>query len=144
MKNEFVRWKKLRMKKRASIQGIASWKKQKALGLRCRKRERERERERDSIWAQKVKVEVAQSCPTLCIPWTIWPWNSPGQNTGVGSLSLLQGIFPTQVSRISGRFFTSWATREAQKWTWRGWQKGDEKQSYLKDSDLTAKEMKDN
>ena len=24
------------------------------------------------------------------------PWNSPGQNTGVDSLSLLQGIFPTQ------------------------------------------------
>ena len=24
------------------------------------------------------------------------PWRSPGQNTGVGSLSLLQGIFPTQ------------------------------------------------
>ena len=24
------------------------------------------------------------------------PWNSPGQNTGVGSLSVLQGIFPTQ------------------------------------------------
>ena len=31
---------------------------------------------------------------------TLWtsPWNSPGQNTGVGSLSFLQGIFPTQVS----------------------------------------------
>ena len=28
------------------------------------------------------------------------PWNSPGQNTGVvGSLSLLQGIFPTQGSK---------------------------------------------
>ena len=26
------------------------------------------------------------------------PWNSPGQNTGVGSLSILQGIFPTQGS----------------------------------------------
>ena len=26
------------------------------------------------------------------------PWNSPGHNTGVGSLSLLQGIFPTQGS----------------------------------------------
>ena len=26
------------------------------------------------------------------------PWNSPGQNTGVGSLSLLQQIFPTQES----------------------------------------------
>ena len=26
------------------------------------------------------------------------PWNSPGQNIGVGSLSLLQGIFPIQGS----------------------------------------------
>ena len=26
------------------------------------------------------------------------PWNSPGQNTGVGSLSLLWGIFPNQGS----------------------------------------------
>ena len=26
------------------------------------------------------------------------PWNSPGQNTGVGSLFLLQGIFPNQGS----------------------------------------------
>ena len=26
------------------------------------------------------------------------PWNSPGQNTGVGSLSCLQGIFPTKGS----------------------------------------------
>ena len=26
------------------------------------------------------------------------PWNSPGHNTGVGSLALLQGIFPTQGS----------------------------------------------
>ena len=43
---------------------------------------------------------VAQLCPTLGAPWTIQDsWtiqNSPGQNTGVGSLSLLQGIFPTQ------------------------------------------------
>ena len=86
------------------------------------------------------------------------PWNSPGWNTGVGILSLLQGIFPTRgsnpgllhcrqilyqlshqrssrilervaypfcsgssrpkswtrVSCIAGRFFTSWAIREAQ------------------------------
>ena len=46
-------------------------------------------------------------------------WNSPGQNTGVGSLSLLQGSSQprnqTQVSHIAGRFFTSWATREVQK-----------------------------
>ena len=41
----------------------------------------------------KVKVKVTQLCPTLCSP-----WNAPGQNTGVGSLSHLQGIFPTQGS----------------------------------------------
>ena len=29
------------------------------------------------------------------------PWNSPGQKPGVGSLSLLQGIFPTQGSNPS-------------------------------------------
>ena len=40
----------------------------------------------------KVKVKVPQSCLTLCDPMD----NSPGQNTGVGSFSLLQGIFPTQ------------------------------------------------
>ena len=28
------------------------------------------------------------------------PWNSLGQNTGVGSLSLLQGLFPTQGSNL--------------------------------------------
>ena len=29
------------------------------------------------------------------------PWNSPGQNTGVGNLSLLKRIFPTQGSNPS-------------------------------------------
>ena len=45
-----------------------------------------------------VKVNfVAQSCLTLCDPHELYsPWNSPGQDTGVGSVSLLQGIFPTQ------------------------------------------------
>ena len=31
-------------------------------------------------------------------PHGLSPWNSPGQNIGVGSLSLLQGIFPTEGS----------------------------------------------
>ena len=45
---------------------------------------------------------VAQSCPTLCDPMDCSPPGSsvhgdfPGKNTGVGSLSLLQRIFPTQ------------------------------------------------
>ena len=42
-----------------------------------------------------MKVEVAQSGPTCCDSMDC-PWNSPGQNSGVGSLSLFQGIFPTQ------------------------------------------------
>ena len=42
------------------------------------------------------------------------PWNFPGQNTVLGNLCLLQGIFPTQVFHTAGRFLTSWATREAQ------------------------------
>ena len=46
------------------------------------------------VWMWEVKV--AQSCLTLCDPMDCSPWNSLGQNTGVGTLSLLQGIFPTQ------------------------------------------------
>ena len=44
-----------------------------------------------------VKVKVAQSCPTLCNPMheLYSLWNSLGQNTGVHSRSLLQGIYPT-------------------------------------------------
>ena len=50
-------------------------------------------------------------------PWTIQSMGSPGQNTGVGSLSLLQGSSQprnqTGFSCIAGRFFTNWAIREA-------------------------------
>ena len=44
----------------------------------------------------KVKVKVTQSCPTLWPHGLYSPWNSPDQNNGVGSLSLLQGIYLTQ------------------------------------------------
>ena len=43
-----------------------------------------------------------QLCPTLSSPMDcspsrlLRPWNSPGENTGVGCHSLLQRIFPTQ------------------------------------------------
>ena len=50
---------------------------------------------------KKVKVLVTQYCLILCGPWPtklLCPWDSPGKNTGVGSHSLLQGIFPTQGS----------------------------------------------
>ena len=38
-----------------------------------------------------MEVTVAQSCLILCDPVDYSAWNSLGQNTGVGSLSLLQG-----------------------------------------------------
>ena len=47
-----------------------------------------------TLW-KKVKVFVAQACPTLCNP-VVYLWNSPDKNTRVGYYSLLQGIFPIQ------------------------------------------------
>ena len=69
---------------------------------------------------QSFLVKVTQSCLTLLWPHGLYsPWDSLGQNTGVGSLSLLQASFLSrdwiQVSRIAGRFFTNWAVREALK-----------------------------
>ena len=69
-------------------------------------------------WAIKVKVKVAQSCPTLCDPidhtvyeilqarileWIAFPFSSRSS----------QPRDRTQVSRVASRFFTSWAPREA-------------------------------
>ena len=51
-----------------------------------------------------MHAKSLQTCLTLCAPMDCRPpgssvhGDSPGQNTGVGSLSLLQGIFPTQGS----------------------------------------------
>ena len=55
-------------------------------------------------WIIKVMYSYSESESEICSvlsdslrPHGIYsPWNSPGQNTGVGSFSLLQGIFPTQ------------------------------------------------
>ena len=69
-------------------------------------------------------VKVAQSCPTLCDPidYTVH---------GILQARILEWVaFPfsrgssqprdrTQVSSVAGRFFTSWATREAQEY-WSG------------------------
>ena len=49
---------------------------------------------------------VIQSCPTLCdsmdcIARLLCPWDSAGNNTGVGCHFLLQEIFPTQGSNLS-------------------------------------------
>ena len=68
-------------------------------------------------WSRPTpKWKDTLSCVQLFVtPWLYLPWNTPEQNIGVGSLSPLQGIFPTQESnsRIADRFFTSWVKREA-------------------------------
>ena len=66
--------------------------------------------------------EVAQSCPTLCDPMdSSLPDSSvhghfPGKSTAVGAISSSMGSSRsrdwTRVSRIAGRRFTVWATRE--------------------------------
>ena len=52
----------------------------------------------DSLWPHGL-----EPARLLC------PWDSPGENTGVGCHALLQGLFPAHISCIScsaGRFFT--------------------------------------
>ena len=70
------------------------------------------------ILYSEIQLRVASQRPKWTPPWTqsesesclimsgslqphglYRPWTSPGQNTGVGSLSLLWGIFPTQESK---------------------------------------------
>ena len=75
----------------------------------------------DEVILSIVKVKVAQLCLTLCDPmgytvhgilqarileWVAFPF-SRGSSQPRGR---------TQASCIAGRFFTSWATREAQEY----------------------------
>ena len=54
-------------------------------------RERRTNKTQGNSKDQKVKVAVVSNS---LLPHGLYsPWNSPGQNTGVGSLSLLQRIF---------------------------------------------------
>ena len=54
---------------------------------------------RDVLQPSRSEVKWSKSRSVMSdsvTPWTIHSRNSPGQNTGVGSSPLLQGIFPTQ------------------------------------------------
>ena len=54
-----------------------------------------------------ISIKMKWSESRSVVSGSLWPhglystWNSPGQNTGVGSLSLLWGIFPTQGSNLA-------------------------------------------
>ena len=64
-----------------------------------------------------LQADTLTSEPPLCNPKDYSPWDSPGKNTGVGSLSLLQEIFPTQGSNLGlshcRRTLYNWAKGEA-------------------------------
>ena len=48
-----------------------------------------------------MRAKSVQFYPTLCEPTRLlYPWDSLGKNTGVGSHSLLEGIFLTQGSKL--------------------------------------------
>ena len=49
------------------------------------------------VWGKESESESHSAMFDSLWPHGLYsPWNSPGQNAGMGSLSLLQGIFPTQ------------------------------------------------
>ena len=69
-----------------------------------------------------MKVKKWSESPSV-VPNSLWPhglycpWHSPGQNTGVGSLSLLQGIFQTQ-GLNTGLLHCTWILYQlSQKWS---------------------------
>ena len=81
--------------------------------------------EKFSTFSHEEQRSIMLSGPLLNVKWkslsgvrlfATSPWNSPGQNSGVGSLSFSRGSpqsrDQTGVSYIAGRFFTSWAMRE--------------------------------
>ena len=55
-----------------------------------------KDHELEKTWIYLVKVSRSVVSDSLQPHGLYSPWNSPGQNTGVGSLSFLQGIFPIQ------------------------------------------------
>ena len=77
------------------------------------------------VMSQLVRLDEKWKWKSLSSVWLfatpqpiglLCPWNSPGLNTGVGCLFLLQGIFPTQGSNLlllHWRWILyHWATRE--------------------------------
>ena len=68
-------------------------------------------KEAEEIKRGKNTQSESESCSTVSNSLQPYGLNSSGQNTGIGSLSLLQVIFPIQGSNPglhnAGRFFTS-------------------------------------
>ena len=68
------------------------------MGRICYRNSSKQNRKKPDSTYEKWKWKSLSCVHSLWLHELYSPWNSPGQNTGVGSLSLLQGIFPTQGS----------------------------------------------
>ena len=74
---------------------------------------------------QKLDKEESESKVAQCLqpPRLLCPWNSPGENPGVGGHALPQGIFPTQGSNPGlphyRRILCHRSTKQAQEY-WSG------------------------
>ena len=72
------------------------------------------------IWSCSVPAQLLSPGQLFATLWMVahqapLPWESPGENTGVGCHTLFQRIFISLVSCIAGGFFTT-----EPPWVWRG------------------------
>ena len=79
-----------------AIRGIGGVKKELKLQRVLKEKELLVEMSRISEWRRFISEILSVVSYSLRAHGRYSPWNSPGQNPRVGSLSLLQGIFPTQ------------------------------------------------
>ena len=82
------------------------------------------------------KWKLLSHVQLFATPWTIHPWNSPGQDTGMGSCSLLQGIFPTQGSNpfllLGRQILYHWDPLPLPRYHWGTWEVSNDNISLLK------------
>ena len=72
-----------------------------------------------AVLSRSVVSSSLQPCELYSLSGSSVLGDSPGKNTGMCSLALLQRIFPTHVSCITGELFTILDTRETQEY-WSG------------------------
>ena len=80
-----------------------------------------RELQRSGCGKWKSKSKSLSRVWLFVSPWTS-PWSSPGHNTGVGRLSVLQGIFPTEKSNpglLHCRWIVYQLSHQGSPWMWK-------------------------
>ena len=75
-----------------------------------------------ALWSYHVTPPQSEKWKSLSrVRLFVTPWNSPGQNTGVGILFLLQGIFPAQGSNPGLRHCKQILYQLSPQSPWKSW-----------------------